>query len=50
MGNKIDKPKQTASQLVAKMKHENGNLFEYTSEKEAEIYLTVVSNYLRTAA
>ena len=37
MGNKIDKPKQTASQLVAKMKNEKGILFEYTSEKDAEI-------------
>lgn len=50
MGNKIDKPKQTASQLVAKMKNEKGILFEYTSEKDAEIYLSDVNNYLRTAA
>ena len=50
MGNKQDKPKQTAHQLVAKMKNEKGILFNYTSEAEAEFYLANINNYLRTAA
>lgn len=50
MGNKTDKPKQTAQQLVMKMKNEKGILFKYTSEAEAENYLANVNNYLRTAA
>lgn len=50
MENKTDKPKQTAQQLVMKMKNEKGILFKYTSEAEAENYLANVNNYLRTAA
>ena len=50
MENKTDKPKQTAQQLVTKMKNEKGILFKYTSEAEAENYLANVNNYLRTAA
>lgn len=50
MGNKNNKPKQTAKQLVEKMKNEKGITFKYTSETEAENYLTDVNNYLRTAA
>lgn len=50
MENKIKKPKQTAKQLVMKMKQEKGILFHYTSEAEAENYLTTRNNYLRTAA
>lgn len=50
MGNKTDKPKQTAQQLVNKMNTEKGITFKYTSEKDAEIYLSNINNYLRTAA
>ena len=50
MANRIDKPKQTAQQLVAKMKKEKGISFKYTSEAEAEAYLENVNNYLRTVA
>ena len=50
MGNKTDKPKQTALQLVMKMKNEKGIQFKYTSEAKAENYLANVNNYLRTAA
>ena len=50
MGNRTDKPKQTAQQLVAKMKTEKGIRFRYTSESAAKNYLTNINNYLRTAA
>ena len=50
MGNKTDKPKQSAQQLIAKMKKEKGILFKYTSDAEAENYLININNYLRTAA
>lgn len=50
MKNIISKPKQTACQLVSKMKIEKGISFHYTSETEAESYLTDINNYLRTAA
>lgn len=50
MGNKNEKPKQTAQQLVEKMKTKKGISFKYTSEIEAETYLVNVNNYLRTAA
>lgn len=50
MDNKNNKPKQTAKQLVEKMKNEKGITFKYTSETEAEKYLADVNNYLRTAA
>lgn len=48
--NKIEKPKQTSSQLVSKMKNEKGISFKYISEMDAENYLTNINNYLRTAA
>lgn len=50
MGNRQDKPKQTAGQLITKMKTEKGITFKYTSEDAAEEYLTNINNYLRTAA
>lgn len=50
MSHKSDKPKQTAQQLVAKMKTEKGISFQYISETEAVDYLTNINNYLRTAA
>lgn len=50
MGNKTDKPKQTAQQLITKMKNEKGITFKYISESNAESYLINVNNYLRTAA
>ena len=49
MENKNKKPKQTAQQLVESMK-EKGICFRYTSETEAENYLSNVNNYFRTAA
>lgn len=48
MSNKIDKPKQTAPQLIEKMKSK-GITFHYISEIEAAEYLTDKNNYLRTA-
>lgn len=50
MGNRTDKPKQTAQQLIAKMKNEKGISFKHTSESDAENYLANINNYLRTAA
>lgn len=50
MGNKTNKPKQTAKQLIVKMKDEKGIHFKYNTEAEAEYYLTNVNNYLRTAS
>lgn len=50
MGNRIDKPKQTAQQLITKMKDEKGISFKYISEVDAENYLANVNNYLRIAA
>lgn len=49
MSNKTDKPKQTALQLIAKMKSK-GITFKYTTEEKAAEYLTDKNNYLRTAA
>ena len=48
--NQKRKPKQTARQLVLRMEQEKGIQFKYTSKKDAEIYLTNVNNYFRTAA
>ncbi len=50
MKNINSKPKQTAGQLVTKMKIEKGIYFKYISETEAEDYLTNINNYLRTAS
>ena len=50
MGNKTEKPKQTAQQLIAKIQTEKGISFKYTSESDAEDYLSNINNYLRTAA
>lgn len=50
MNNKTNKPKQTAKQLISKMKFEKGITFKYISESEAEKHLSDVNNYLRTAA
>lgn len=50
MGNKQNKPKQTASQLVIKMKEEKGITFKYISESAATDYLSNINNCLRTAA
>ena len=48
MSNKIDKPKQTAPQLITKMKSK-GITFKYITEEKAAEYLTDKNNYLRTA-
>lgn len=50
MSNRINKPMLSSEQLVKKMRDEKGITFKYTSEDAAEIYLTNVNNYLRTAA
>lgn len=50
MDNKTNKPKLTSHQLVKKMEIEKGIQFKYTSEAEAENYLSNINNYLRTAA
>lgn len=49
MSNRIDKPKQTSAQLIAKMKAK-GITFKYLTEIDAANYLTDRNNYLRTAA
>lgn len=49
MSNRTDKPKQTAPQLIAKMRSK-GITFNYISENDAATYLTDKNNYLRTAA
>ena len=46
MGNRTDKPKQTAQQLIAKMKNEKGISFKYTSESDAENYLGSVKKFV----
>lgn len=48
MSNRINKPKQTAAQLITKMKNK-GITFKYITEEEAAEYLTDKNNYLRTA-
>ena len=50
MSNKINKPKKTAAMLVQKMKDELGITFKYADEAEAQVYLSDVNNYLRTAS
>lgn len=49
MPYRTTKPKQTAQQLVCKMKNK-GITFKYISEADAANYLANVNNYLRTAA
>lgn len=49
MSNKTDKPKQTAPQLIEKMKNK-GITFKYITEEKAAEYLVNKNNYLRTAA
>lgn len=43
MSNKIDKPKQTAPQLITKMKSK-GITFKYITEEKAAEYLTDKNN------
>lgn len=50
MENKTNKPKQTAKQLIDKMKNDKGISFNHISEIEAEEYLMNINNYLRTAS
>lgn len=49
MSNKTEKPKQTARELVRKMKNK-GITFKYITEDEAANYLSERNNYMRTAA
>lgn len=48
--NRIDKPKMTSKALVDKLRDEKGVSFKYVTEGKAELYLSQVNNYLRTAA
>lgn len=50
MSNRTNKPMLTSHQLVEKMRDEKGITFKYITEEKAEVYLTDVNNYLRTAA
>ncbi len=50
MSNRTDKPMLSPHQLINKMRDEKGITFNYVSEKEAELYLTDVNNYLRVAS
>lgn len=50
MDKKSRKPKLTSRQIVEKMKYEKGITFNYVSEEEAELYLSTVNNYMRTAS
>lgn len=50
MSNRIDKPKESAAALVCKMRDELGVTFRYTTEREAEDYLTDVNNYMRVGS
>ena len=50
MSNKTNKPKKSSSQIIIDMRDKKGITFKYTNESQAEVYLTDVNNYLRTAA
>lgn len=50
MSNRIDKPKLTSVQLIEKAKNERGITFQYITEQEAEAYIRLKNNYMRTAA
>lgn len=50
MINKIEKPKLTSAQLIQKAKDDRGITFNYISEQDAEAYIQLKNNYLRTAA
>lgn len=50
MSNKINKPMMTSESLIAKMRDEKGITFKYINEEKAQVYLTDINNYLRTAA
>ena len=49
MLNKIDKPKQSSTQIINKMK-DNGIKFNYITEAKALEYLLTKNNYFRTAS
>lgn len=44
------KPKLTSREIVEKLKYEKGVTFKYVTEDEAEVYLSTVNNYMRTAS
>ena len=50
MNLKSNKPKQTAKQLIQKMKEDKGIQFKYISAEDAESYLDNHNNYLRTTS
>lgn len=49
MSNRINKPKLSPQQLVAKMRDEKGILFNLSSESDVADFLANHNNYLRTA-
>ena len=49
MSNKTEKPKQTAQELVRRMKNK-GITFKYISENDAANYLSDRNNNMRTDA
>lgn len=50
MSNRSDKPKLTSVQLIEKAKSEKGITFQYITEQDAEVYIRLKNNYMRTAA
>lgn len=50
MSNRNDKPKLTSLQLIEKAKNEKGITFKYITEQDAEAYIRLKNNYMRTAA
>lgn len=50
MSNRDDKPKLTSVQLIEKAKNEKGITFNYITEGDAEVYIRLKNNYMRTAA
>lgn len=49
MSNIQNKPKKTVSQLIEEMA-ERGITFNYINTESAEVYLSEINNYLRTAS
>ena len=50
ISNRVQKPKKSARELVEMLRDEKGVLFNLMTEADAENYLSVKNNYLRTAS
>lgn len=50
ISNRLHKPKKTAHELVAMLRDEKGVHFNLMTEIDAENYLSIKNNYLRTAS